>query len=393
MRIVTRTLAAGLALALGTVACAGGSAAPPAPAPTATSTPGAGNGTATDPADGVDLSSVCPNPIVIQTGWYPAPDRAWFYGLIGPGGEVDTNAGAYRGPALADPDVTVEVRVGGPAVGFQQGNSLLYTDPSILIADQNMDAMIAASSRLPTVGIFAPMQVQPQILMFDPATYDFSSVEDIRDSGVTVLVAPNQFYATGLVGLGKLDAAQIDESYDFSPSRFVATEGGIVQQGFGTSEPYAYEHNIAAWAKPVDYLYVHEAGYPNYGPIASVRPETVEEQADCLTALVPVMQQSVVDYLAAPDELNELIVSLSSAFGSPAPIQMGDATFAVDTMIGDGLVVPPGTVLGDFDLARVADLIDITTMVFEERDLDTFDPDITVEALVTNQFIDTAVTR
>ena len=33
---------------------------------------------AAEPA-GVDLASVCPNPLVIQTGWFPQAERAWFW--------------------------------------------------------------------------------------------------------------------------------------------------------------------------------------------------------------------------------------------------------------------------------------------------------------------------
>ena len=48
---------------------------------------------AAEPA-GVDLASVCPNPLVIQTGWFPQAERAWFWGLI-----ADAKSIRRRGPS------------------------------------------------------------------------------------------------------------------------------------------------------------------------------------------------------------------------------------------------------------------------------------------------------
>ena len=224
---------------------------------------------AMEPA-GVDLASVCPNPLVIQTGWFPQAERAWFWGLIADG-EVDSATGTLRGPAKADPNLTIEVRAGGPLNGFQAGNSLLHADPGIFMADQNLDAMIAASKAFPTVGVIAPMAKHPAILMWDPDDLDITSIDDIRESGATVLVSGNAVYAEALAGLGILDPDQVDFSWDFSPARFVA-EDGIVQQGFVTDAPYTYENSIQQYGKPVEYILVSEVGFPTYGPIGTVHP-------------------------------------------------------------------------------------------------------------------------
>ena len=341
---------------------------------------------AAEPA-GVDLASVCPNPLVIQTGWFPQAERAWFWGLIADG-EVDPEKGTLRGPAKADPNLTIEVRAGGPLNGFQAGSSLLHADPGIFMADQNLDAMISASKEFPTVGVIAPMAKHPAILMWDPDDLDMSSIDDIRASGATVLVSGNAVYAEALAGIGALDPGQVDFSWDFSPARFVA-EDGIVQQGFVTDAPYTYEHSIQQYGKPVDYIFVSEAGFPTYGPIGSVHPDTITDEADCLAEFIPVIQKEIIDWSNDPVATNTLVSGLTEAFSSPVPVSVEHQQAARDRMIQDGLLSNgPNGVLGEFDLDQVQELIDITVPIFVGQGSDVVDPDVSVGDLVTNEFLD-----
>ena len=233
--------------------------------------------------------------------------------------------------------MTIEVRAGGPLNGFQAGSSLLHADPGIFMADQNLDAMISASKEFPTVGVIAPMAKHPAILMWDPDDLDMSSIDDIRASGATVLVSGNAVYAEALAGIGALDPGQIDFSWDFSPARFVA-EDGIVQQGFVTDAPYTYEHSIQQYGKPVDYVFVSEAGFPTYGPIGSVHPDTITDEADCLAEFIPVIQQEIIDWSNDPVATNTLVSGLTEAFFSPVPVSVEHQQAARDRMIQDGLL-------------------------------------------------------
>lgn len=343
-------------------------------------------------ADGdevVDLASVCPNPVVIQTGWFPAADRAFFYGFAEPGGEIDAGAGVYRAPSKADPNLEVEIRAGGPLVGFQQGNALLYTDPDILIADQNLDAMLAASANFPTVAVMSPYDKFPQILLWNPEEVTATSIDELRESGTTVVVAENAVYADALVGLGLLDEGQVDKSYDGSPARFVASNGDFAQQGFSTSDPFVYEQQLDDWSKPVEYLYVNDAGYPVYGTLASTRPELIESEADCFSALIPAMQSSYVDFLNSPDETLTLIGELSAAYNNPSDLTPEALQYAVDNMRNE--LIDRGTALGDVDPARVQELIDLALPILQDRGADV-DAAITADGLATNQFIDDSIT-
>lgn len=344
------------------------------------------DGSADEP--NVDLASVCPNPLVVQTGWFPQADRGFFYGFVEAGGEIDAAAGVYRAPSKADPELEVEIRAGGPLVGFQQGNALLYTDPDILIADQNLDAMLAASGTYPTVAVMSPYDKFPQILMWNPEEISATTIEDLRDAQTTVVVSENAVWADAFIGLGLLDASQVDKSYDGSPARFVASNGDFAQQGFSTSDPFIYENQLEDWRKPVEYLYINDAGYPVYGTVASTRPELLESEADCFAELIPAMQRAYVEFLTNPDETLALIGELSAAFNDPADLTVEVLQYSIGNMRDE--LIEPGTI-GDFDPARVQELIDIATPVLLDGGADV-DESITAEALATNEFIDDSIT-
>jgi hypothetical protein len=331
---------------------------------------------------------VCPDPIVIQTGWFPAVDRAFLYGLAQPGGDIDAAAGVYTAPTRVDPNISVEIRAGGPLVGFQQGNALLYTDTDILIADQNLDAMLAASKDFPTTAIMSPYDKFPQILMWNPEEIDATTIEDIKEAGVTVVVAENAVYADSLVGAGLLDESQIDKSYDGSPARFVASNGDFAQQGFSTSDPFVYETQLDDWMKPVDFLYINDAGYPVYGTLATTRPELLEEEADCFERLVPAMQQTYTEFLAEPQETLDLIGTLSSEYNNPSDLTPEALDYAVDVMLDE--LIEQGNTLGDVDEARVQELIDMAGPILAANGAE-IDETMTAEGLATNRFIDSSI--
>ena len=127
-----------MTLAFATGGCTsdgGGAQAAPGPVPEA--------------GDQLDLAGVCPDPVVIQTGWYPQVERAAVYRLVGPGYKVDAARKRVVGPLVAegrDTGVRVEVRSGGPAIGFGQGSAQLYLDRSILLADVPTDEAVQNSA-------------------------------------------------------------------------------------------------------------------------------------------------------------------------------------------------------------------------------------------------------
>ena len=75
----------------------------------------------------VDLSADCPSTVVIQTDWNPEAEHGHLYEMIKDNYTVDANTKAVTGPLMSDGEYTgvnLEIRAGGPAIGFQTVSAL-----------------------------------------------------------------------------------------------------------------------------------------------------------------------------------------------------------------------------------------------------------------------------
>jgi hypothetical protein len=336
--------------------------------------------------------SDCPNPIVFQTDWFPEAEHGALYNLTAGDGSIDPESGRFTGVLAADPSMTVEIRAGGPFIGFQPTVALMATDPSIFLGYVNSDEAILNYEDFPSTAVMTPFEINPQIIMWDPQTYDISSWDDVKGTGAVINHFGGASYTEFLVGSGIVDESQLDPSYDGGPVRFIAEGGAIIQQGFATQEPYNYENSFADWGKPVEFLLIHDAGYPIYqGPLAILDKDLDAEAESCLHALVPLVQQSAVDFQNDPEATNaailQAVIDLDtfwqlSAEGMANTVAMMDSLGIVSNGDDD--------ILGNFDLDRVDNVISI---------IDSKVPSITVSAglsasdLVTNRFIDPTIGR
>jgi hypothetical protein len=356
-------------------------------APAAETTAAADGGSVYD----VDLTGICPDPLVIQTDWFPEPDHGYTYQAIGTGGTVDATKGTYSGP-LGNTGITLEIRAGGPYISFSPPAQQIYADPSIFAgyADTG-DVIRNVGAEQPLVSIFASYDVGPQILMWDPVAYpDMATIEDVKESGATVLYFEGAAYMDYLLETGRLDPNQVDGSYDGSPGRFVA-EQTLVQQGFATNELYKYENDIPEWNKPVEYLLIHDTGFDIYQSALSVKPATLTESSECLAKLVPIFQQSLVDYVTDPGPMNEKFVEIVTELDTFWELTSAGNADAVARMLDLGLVSDAGnTTIGDFDCARVDGLIEKLIPVFEAKGI-VIPADSSCEQVVTNEFLDTSI--
>ncbi|MFW7415322.1 ABC transporter substrate-binding protein [Demequina sp. SO4-18] len=397
MRVHPRSgivLAGVAATALTLAACASGAEAESeetagSPAPTSS---------ASASADGsVDLASMCPADIKIQTDWNPEMEHGHLYAMFGDEYEVDSDNKSVTGPLMAsgeDTGVDVTVLSGGPAVGYAQPNAQLYSDDSIFMAYVGTDEAIAQSVALPTVSVFQPLEKDPQMIMWDPETYpDVEGIADLGDEGTTVRVFPGGVYIDYFVGTGVLDEGQVDTTYDGTPAVFVSENGAIAQQGFASAEPFIYENEVADWGKPIAYQLINDAGYPKYAASMSVRPEAITEYADCLEQLVPIMQQAEVDYYdgTLKESVKSLVLELVEAFDTGWVYSAAVADYSYDTMLDDGIASDgPDGILGTFDADRVAELFEIVEPIYAEQGIEVAEG-LTPEDLYTNEFIDESI--
>jgi hypothetical protein len=322
----------------------------------------------------VDLSKDCPATIVIQTDWNPESEHGHLYQLLGTDYTVDADKKSVSGPLLASGEYTgvnVEVRSGGPAIGFATVTSQMYSDDSITLGYVSTDEAIQLSDKFPTVGVFAPLDETPQMIMWDPATYP--DVTDIKSLGSALLKAGGVVryfggaaYMEYLKSSGQLDPSIVDGSYDGTPANFVAAGGKDAQQGFGSAEPYIYKNDVAAWGKAVKYDYISAAGWDIYSSAVSVRAADLTDLTPCLKKLVPVLQQAEVDYFKDPAATNKLILDLVDQYDNGWVYTDGTADYSVKTMKDDKLV-GNGTndTMGDFDADRVEKFLALATPVYE----------------------------
>ncbi|MFG6192644.1 nitrate ABC transporter substrate-binding protein [Nonomuraea sp. JJY05] len=351
----------------------------------------AASGNADDPTD---LRGVCPATIVVQTQWTPhITVEGGMYHLLGANPAIDAGRKRVSAPLVVrgkDTGVTLELRAGGPAIGFTQSSAQLYTDSEITLGVLGgMDEGIQMSATQPTLAVMALLEIHPQIILWDPATYPtFHTIKDIGRTDTKVLYFGGNTYMEYLVGAGLLKRSQVDGSYDGSPSHFVAAGGKAAVAGYANAEPYIYEKDVPQWGKPVKYQLVYDAGYPNYGPPLVIRPADRQKLAPCLRKLIPIFQQAQVDVLAQPGPTIDLTLRLNQAYKVATQYTKPSSEFSVQQMkslklAGNG----PDDTVGNFDTARVQRLIDITGPIFAEQNKPVKDG-LRPSDVVTNDFID-----
>lgn len=341
------------------------------------------------------LRGVCPSTVVLQTNWFPEAEHGAAYRLVGPGYRVDAAHRRVSGPLFdqgRDTGVRIEVRAGGPAVGFQSSAALMYQDSAIVLGMLQSDEIIQLSKSQPVVGVVAPLELDPQILLWDPKVHpDWHTIADIGQSDERVLYFQGSSYMEYLVGAGILRRSQIDGSYDGSPSRFVASGGRIAVQGYATDEPYLYEHELKVWDRPVAFQLIVDTGYPNYANVLAVRADQKARLSPCLKRLVPIVQRAQVDFVRDPGRTLDLILRLDQAYRGGFVYSPGLARFAVAEMRQLGIVDNGrDTTLGNFDDARMRRLIGIVAPIFAGQ-RKPIRENLTPGDVTTNEFIDKAI--
>ena len=208
----------------------------------------------TKQAANASLRGICPAKIVIQTDWFPEAEHGALYQLLGSDYKVDIGKKVVSGSLInsrgAKTGIQLEVRTGGPATGFQGPSATMATDSSITMG-YSYNSEANNWSKTPLISVVAPLEKNPQIIMWDPATYPTAkTIDDIAKLGVTF----NLFSKDTMLFFkadGRVEDKLLDPSYDGGPARFIAAKGKIAQQGFASAEPYSYQYEFKEWGKPI----------------------------------------------------------------------------------------------------------------------------------------------
>jgi len=347
------------------------------------------------------LADVCPNPLIVQKDWLAEVEHHGLYQLIGGAGEATQNI--YKGP-LGSTGIDLQIIDGGPGLGdgstpssaLYAGNLVQGVTPQL--AYVYTDDATLLSKKFPTVAVFAPLDSNPQGLMYDPEVYgEIKTVDDLKaavDKGAKMYVTSKQYsYVRYLIGKGVPSDAFV-EGYAGDKDKFVTNEGKWLNQGYESSEPYTFSKETPEWNKPVKFVTVNELGLGIYPLTVAVAKEKLAELSPCLKKLVPIMQQAVVDYIANPAEVNTLVESinakdLGAAFWKTS-IGLNDAAteaFATRGFVSNG----DNATIGDFDEARIQGVMDILKPLFTADGSTTMDPAVKAADVFTNEFLDPAI--
>ncbi|MDH6181562.1 hypothetical protein M2152_001744 [Microbacteriaceae bacterium SG_E_30_P1] len=345
----------------------------------------------------VDLAAAgCPADIRIATNWFPGAEQGHLFQLVGPGYRVETESEySISGPLMASGEYTgVDVTIiAGGAATFEATppDRMMYDDPSILLGFVGSDEAVIHSGDQPTIGIFAPLEKDPRMIMWDPETLsDVTSIADLGRDGTTIKISPGETFAIDyLLDEGILTDSQLDRTLNSSFTPFVQAGGSIAQEGAATVDPYVYEHEIGDWLKPLTYELLYDAGYPNYASVVSTTPENLESYEECFTALVPVLQQAELDYFADPGAANSLILEVVDTYDTYWVYTPGLAQYAVTTQLETGIVGNGhDATVGNVDTERLQGIVDIAYDLYEDDDDFDLLPGLTAEDIFTDRFID-----
>jgi ABC-type nitrate/sulfonate/bicarbonate transport system substrate-binding protein len=344
------------------------------------------------------LKGKCPDTVALQVDWMPEAEHGFLYQLVGSGYTIDAGKAYVTGPLVDskgnDTGVQVQIRSGGPAQQFTPVTQIMYNDESVLAGYVYTDEAIQFSADFPTVAIESGFEKNPQMIMWDPATYpDVKGIADLGTKGVTIRYFGGAAYMDYFTATGILSKDQVDGSYTGDPALFIADEGKSAQQGFGSAEPYLYQTELTDWGKPVAYQYINDVGWENYAESIATRPENITKYAECFKILVPIIQQASVDYLKDPARANAVILDAVAKFGNDFgwTYTQGAADYGVATIKKDGLVANgPDKTVGNFDLDRVNKLIEKAIPVYEAQGTPP-KAGLKAEDIVTNQFIDPSI--
>ncbi len=341
------------------------------------------------------LAGVCPDPVIIQTDWHAQAEHGPTYELLGQ--DYVAANGTVRGTLVAsgevDTGVDVEIRTGGPAIGWQQVSSQMYQEPDIFFGYSSTDGSIGSSIDQPIVSVVAILEVNPQMIMWNPE--HFPGVERVADlpEDIPIVAFFGAHYLYWLIDQGIVAADRIDGSYDGGVTRFVVEDGAFAQQGYASAEPYIYESETPEYGKAVKYELLHDMGFKTYSQNYGVRPERLEEDRACLELLVPITQQAAVDYVSDGAETNAVIIDVNAIYDAgwvySSPLaDFANGEFGRLGLIGNG----PDDTIGNFDMDRVQTLIEQMIPVFANPEVNIeIVEGITAEDIVSNEFIDESI--
>ncbi|MGB3911079.1 MAG: hypothetical protein WBL06_11460 [Pseudolysinimonas sp.] len=356
---------------------------------------------ATGEAGGTGLMRAgCPAEIRIQTDDLPRVEWGFLYGLLDRD-QLRTGYDSVTAPLLVDGEPSgsnLRIFVADPDDGVA-ANIQLHDDDRFLLGAVDTDVALLDAGRFPTVGVFAPLRRSPRLAYWDASVYpEVPTVQQLGDrlvpdgSGLVPFVTtPGDPFASYGVGAGVVTAEQLVTEPPPSVQGLIDAGGIPVHLGDVFTDPYRFEV-LTETPEAFGSHLLDDSGYQSDSGVLSATPQTLVRYADCLTMLVPILQQALVDYLDDPDETNALLVTLSAKFGDDRydadAVARAFQILEGDHFAGNGR---DGTI-GDIDLGRLRDLFETAGRAWREAGTPV-PQGVEPDSIVTNRFIDPSIGR
>lgn len=341
----------------------------------------------------------CPADIRIATDDLPRVEWGFLYSLLDPD-LLLVQSRSVSAPLLIDGEPSgarLTILTGDPDDGVS-ANVELHEDDSILLAAVDTDTAILDAVRYPTVGVFAPTRRDSRMVYWDAQAYagarTIAAIGDrLTPDGsalVSLATVPDDPFTPFAIGSGLVLPEQIvtDAPVGAAPyldgDRLEARLGDALVDPLLLADPDPEADPRVAWQL------LDDAGYSRDAGVLSARPKAIVRYADCLEALVPVLQKALRDYLENPERTTELLVRLSAAFGD----ETYDAAVAANALqvldreniAGTGR---DGTI-GELDFGRIRDLLENAVPAWKKAEV-AVPGGVTAESIATNRFIDRSI--
>jgi len=352
------------------------------------STSSVGAVTTTTPA--LDLASVCPATVVVQTDWYPQAEHGGIYELLGDDYLVDATRGTTTGTLAVDGEstgISLEIRAGGPFIESPVVTEM-FLDDTITFGYVGTDVALSRFAEAPTLAVFNAISINPQVILWNADLHpDVTTIAQIAQRVPAVSVFGDRPYMRYLVAQGVVPADKVDGNY--KGGLLLATDD-IAHQGFATSEPYRYS-TLESGPVQTAFQLVHEAGWTSYPQNLAINKLRLDELRPCLLALVPLLQQAQIDFVLAPDRTITTILDVVTQLNTSWSQSVELANYAVDALVSLGLISNGDTrTFGDFESPRIDDFITLATPILREQGLNI--PAVSASDVSTNEFLDPTIT-
>lgn len=231
---------------------------------------------------GMSLTVQAEEKIVLLTSWYAQAEQGGYYQAQA--------TGIYKKYGL-----DVEIQSGGPQVN---GMQLLLSKRADVIIGYDLQLLEGIQRGFQAKAIAAPFQFDPQGLLTHA---DVTSLEGLKGKTILVSSSGQATWWPWLKGQYQLSDAQA-RPYTFNIQPFVADDN-VAQQAYVSSEVFQVQK---AGVKSNFFLF-SEHGYPPYGGILIVRPETIADRQAAMAKFVRASMEGWVSYLNNPAPGNALI--------------------------------------------------------------------------------------